>query len=476
MTTHKRPSRLSLSADICDHQEKRPKVEDKSSTQTVDSETQQETLPDDALETVQNAFPTLDEAIESVEEAYTTSAVPPPRTSPSEPDGFVFFSDPSAQNGQATIDNIRPHRDGRSPSPSGDTRIPLWWDETRAFKGDIIIATRKENKQGSAGKVARQAQKAPLMVDGKPQFNLFVDGSYQSPQNAEPKILARGGYGVVFRNPYHGQGAVEFDHGHGNEAWNNTRPELNTQEDDLGRNDFNIRSWRSHRVYSSRHAEMAAVSQALETVIAIVKRQQPSSGVSVSIFSDCKDVINRIARPRVPESEGMTDADALSMPLVRAIVWQSHYLFDEWDCKIKLRWLPRCCVLAHRLADHVAGWWKSGDKHESADGAGVIFQQKDRPVWRRDGILDALHGDLTKVVDRIKKREINRPARSLRAPKLKRQEGGDMLDRFAGSAVQTSFSSDSLLEMPPIWERSGAFEMVNEDMAKVLKGRPSEDE
>ncbi|KAJ4367246.1 hypothetical protein N0V85_009148 [Neurospora sp. IMI 360204] len=260
-------------------------------------------------------------------------------------------------------------------------------------------------------------------------------------------MFARGGYGVVFRNPYHGQGVIEFDHGHDSEVRDNTRPELNTQEDNLGNSDFNIRPWRSYRVYSSRHAELAAVSQALETVITVVKRQQPSSGVSVNIFSDCKDIINRISRPPVPECEGMTDADALSMPLLRAIVW---------------------------LADHVAGWWKSGDKHESSDGAGVIFQQKDRPVWRRDSILDALHEDLTKIVDRIKKGEIKRPERPLPIPKLK--ESGDMLDRFAGSAVQKRMSSDSLLKMPSIWERNAAYSMVDEDMAEILKGSPFKNE
>lgn len=493
MTTPKRAPGPSLAADDVDrHQEKRPRVEDQFSPEVADCETEQAIRNN--REQVENTLTAHDKAIADIKEAHPSlvpvSALPsttPQEASPSIDDAPLLSSKTPPSNVQATfkLEEDQPvvaktaRRNGRSPSPSGDVRIPLFQNETRPFRGEIIITTRK---YGRAKKIAREAQRAPLMVDGRPQFNIFVDGSYLSLTKGKGEkrdTFSRGGYGVAFRNPYHGQGDSEYDHGqHGEETWGNdkTHPELSAKEDRLGRNEFNVRSWRSHRVYSSRHAELAAVSQGLETVIAVAKRQKPSFGMSVSIFSDSKDVINRIARPPIPDTEEMTDADAMSMPLVRAIVWQSHYLADEWNCKIKLRWLPRCCVLAHKPADHVAGWWRGADRHDaSGDGTGRVFQQKDRPVWRRDGILDTLHDDLSKVLGRIERGEIRHPpCPPARIARPKRRDNGDMLDRFAGSAVQARMrmsSTDSLLQMPPIWDRNNAaYGMVDEDMRKISKG------
>ncbi|KAK1783641.1 hypothetical protein QBC45DRAFT_388276 [Copromyces sp. CBS 386.78] len=69
----------------------------------------------------------------------------------------------------------RPQKDG-SPEPSGDTRIPLWQNENPDFAGEIVYPRKWA---GVATRLARDAQGAKLMVEGKPQFNLFVDGSYE---------------------------------------------------------------------------------------------------------------------------------------------------------------------------------------------------------------------------------------------------------------------------------------------------------
>ncbi|EGZ78613.1 hypothetical protein NEUTE2DRAFT_39830, partial [Neurospora tetrasperma FGSC 2509] len=349
-----------------------------------------------------------------------------------------------------------------SPEPSGDLRIPLWQNETRAFKGEFIYPRKS---QGLATRLASEAQGAELMVDGKPQFNLFVDGSYKPHHEnrgaPEHRRFGHGGYGVVFRNPYHGKGPAEFDHGnHANDYFT----EGTQVEDNLSTKDFNIRSWHSHRVLSSLHAELAAISQGMETVISLLKRHHPLSA-SVTIFSDSKTAMNRLSRRPHPDGEfAITTTDALTMPLVRAIVWQSHFLFER-GCELKLQWLPRCSVLAHTLADEIAGWWRKAD---------AVFYQRDRPPWRRDGILDALHHEaLVKVIERIEAEALLlRPSsRRERFKSRFSRENNMLLENFCGSAVQRSFSGDSLLELPPIWERSGAFSMVNEDMAKVMKGR-----
>ncbi|KAK3396592.1 hypothetical protein B0T20DRAFT_502030 [Sordaria brevicollis] len=470
MTIPKRPPSPSLTTESLGvHHDKRPKVDEEPSSEGVASKIQQQDkVVNNASEGVSNTVSSFDKVIKSTEDAYPTS---------SDADSDDDDDDDDDDGVASSTARVAPRvpGTGRSPSPSGDLRTTLWRKETRAFNGKITI--RKRNKRDSMERAARQAQgEAPLIVKGKPIFNMFVDGSYQRyVKHTLPDLdshFARGGYGVVFRNPYHGKGSKEFDHGQqGHEEeqmWDNRGTGINTPEDGLGKSDFNIRSWRSHRVYGAWHAEMAAISQALETVITLVKRHKPSSGVSVTIFSDCKDVIKRIQRPPARLSEEMTDKDALSMPLLRAIVWQSHYLVEEWDCEIELRWLPRCCVLAHRLADHVARWWKNKDKDESGDGTGITFQQKDRPVWHRDGMLDVLHKDFKRILKKVKNGEIRHPAGRIPARKLKEKERGNMLDRFTGSAVQEEMSTDALLMMPPIWERSAAFRMVNEDMDKIL--------
>ncbi|KAL0466528.1 hypothetical protein QR685DRAFT_600400 [Neurospora intermedia] len=457
-------------------------------------------------EAVQNAFCILDTIMESVQKTdavLSTFSTVHQKTPPNEPDD-VPFSDPLVSPAKQTEQppthcfhplpptpinpflppyqapanlpgtTARPRADG-SPEPSGDLRIPLWQNETRAFQGKSVYPRKS---QGLATRLASEAQAAELMVDGKPQFNLFVDGSYKSHHESrrapEHRRFGHGGYGVVFRNPYHGKGHAEFDHNHGNLANNyftkGTQDNLSTTQD------FNIRSWHSHRVLSSLHAELVAISHGMETVTSLLKRHHPLSA-SVTIFTDSKTAMNRISRRPHPDGEfAITTTDALTMPLVRAIVWQSHFLFER-GCELKLQWLPRCSMLAYKLADEVAGWWRKAD---------AVLYQRNRPPWRRDGILDALHhAALVKVIERIEAEALLllRPS-SLRGPVRERRERFEsrfswandvLLGNFFGSAVQRSLSSDSLLEMPPIWERSDAFSMVNEDMAKVLKGRPSED-
>ncbi|KAK3500550.1 hypothetical protein B0T13DRAFT_398415 [Neurospora crassa] len=314
----------------------------------------------------------------------------------------------------------------------------------RAFKGTIVYP-KKAN--GEAQRLASDAQKAALWVDGKPHFNLFVDGSYrkQGDKSDKPKGRKRdleyrawgpGGYGVIFRNPYHEKGPAELDHNHDGEA--ERHPD--ESEDGLGPGNFNIRYWHSYRVLSSNHAELAALPQGLETVVASVRKHRPPSA-SVTVFTDSIFSLNRLT-PR-PDGQTGNMRDALTLPLVRVIVWQSHYLADR-GCDIKLQWLPRNCVLAHRLADSVAGWWKN---------EGTIFYQMDKPLWRRDGILDTVHEDIVEAVNQIEVQK--QPAACLgpkkygpsknHAPKTKDTGcDGDILDNFSGSNVQGVIATSAL--------------------------------
>ncbi|KAK3396603.1 hypothetical protein B0T20DRAFT_481583 [Sordaria brevicollis] len=67
------------------------------------------------------------------------------------------------------------------------------------------------------------------------------------------------------------------------------------------------------------------------------------------------------------------------------------------------------------LADKVAGWWRC---------EGAVFNQVNKPVWRRDGILDAVYEDIAEALKEIDPDSM--PSGS--AP--------DMLDSFADSTVQ----------------------------------------
>lgn len=425
------------------------------------------------------------------------------------------------------------------PEPSGDTRIPHWQDETRDFAGELIIVRKK-----LAISLAQEAQMAELMVDDgiggsgtKPQYNLFVDGSYEqdnvNKHKPQQQRWGRGGYGVVFRNPYNGKGGkkgvlgdslAEFNHNNDPQTRYVSRPAQRRGGDGgLSPEDFNIRSWRTHHSLSALQTELAAIAQGMDTVARVHgsigrHHHQPFSS-SVTIFTDSKSSINRIARGARPdatsdrqgygehnknknkngetqkEEEEITTSSALTTPLIRTIIWLSHFLADL-GCEIKLQWMPRCTVLAHKLADEVAGWWKK--EGEEA----LIFNERDRPPWRRDGILDALHHDgLLPVVERLdaaeellrldppftdlsemsreEKRLKNWDHKAVRQQRKERRQrqvrdgSNRLLENFSGSAVQSRMSTEALLEMPPLWNRSAAFSMVNEDMAKVLKDTQS---
>ncbi|EAA34603.1 hypothetical protein GE21DRAFT_79 [Neurospora crassa] len=322
----------------------------------------------------------------------------------------------------------------RSPSPSGDIRIPLWRNETRAFKGTCELPPKVMGRE-----LAKSAQNAELWVDGKPQFNVFVDGSYKpyvdlpkKKRLPEHRSWGRGGYGVAFRDPYHGTATAESKGDHNGNLQDRTKGGIGGKSK---RRDFNIRSWSSYRVLSSYHTELAAIFQGLQTVLTSVRQNRPPSGASVCIFTDSSDSVRRLRNKRaLPDDEPVTLRDALTMPLVRAIIWLSHYLFEE-GCEIKLQWLPRCCVRAHRLADKAAGSWERSD---------AVFYQRDVPLWRRDGILDAVHEDLIKVVNRIEAGEqVRLPPWAERQRGSKKEDHKDTLEIFSGSTVQREIETQS---------------------------------
>ncbi|EGZ78622.1 hypothetical protein NEUTE2DRAFT_49901, partial [Neurospora tetrasperma FGSC 2509] len=365
------------------------------------------------------------------------------------------------------VDNVTPTRKlpGRSPSPSGDVRIPLWRNETRAFKCTCELPPRIIGKE-----LAESAHNAELWVDGKPQFNLFVDGSHK-PYEPKTKDHRRpeyhswgyGGYGVVFRNPYHGKGSAEFDHNHNDNA--KSKSHTKEDEDELGPGHFSKRSWRSYRVLSIDHAELAAIFQGLATFLTLVRRHRPPSGTSVCVFTDSSDSVRRLRNKRaLADDEPVSLRNALTMPLVRAIIWLSHCISDE-GCEIKLQWLPRCCVRGHKLADRAAGSWRRKK---------AVFYQKNKPLWRRDGTLDAVHEDLMKVVKRIEAGEqALLPHWSERKHKPKENKNDeDMLENFSDSAVQKEIEKDSgLIDTPSNKDQDSASVMIHEDPMESWKTR-----
>ncbi|KAK1776416.1 hypothetical protein QBC45DRAFT_216447 [Copromyces sp. CBS 386.78] len=87
-------------------------------------------------------------------------------------------------------------RSVQSPPPASDPRISAWRAEQRTFKGKIVQSSALQ-----ATRTALAAQKAGLWVKGNPQFAIFCDGSCRSTQVSQFHGT-KGGYGVVFRDPY----------------------------------------------------------------------------------------------------------------------------------------------------------------------------------------------------------------------------------------------------------------------------------
>lgn len=375
---------------------------------------------------------------------------------------------------------------GRSPSPSGDLRIPLWRKETRAFKGECELWPKLMAKE-----LAESAQEAELWVDGKPQFNIFADGSYklfvELPRGTkkglkEHQMWGHGGYAVAFRDPYfREEEAPESDNNDNDDNDNKTKKkkkrkkkkkkndksQAEVTEETAGAvktrlPDFTSRAWNSHCVLSSYQTELAAIFQALQIALTSVRQNRPPSGAYVCIYTDSTECVNRLRNKRaMADGKPVRLRNALTMQLVRAIVWLSYCLAEE-GCEVTVRWLPRCCVQGHKLAHKAATSWRK---------KGTEFHERDSPLWRRDGIMDALHKDLMKVVGQI---NADIQARLPSQSGSKKGDGGDegdMLEKFSGSAVQKEIERQSeVMDMPSGADQKPEPDIVNEDGMDELQG------
>lgn len=144
---------------------------------------------------------------------------------------------------------------------------------------------------GTAIETAKAAHNEDFFVDGAPQFTIFCDGSSENTRFAQFRG-DKGGYGVVFRDPYE-----TVSHNDVDLAPNRLKPEFfgKEKEDDRGVDDFVILNWLSRKVYSADHAEISALSQGLDEVTKRVDRFGPPSS-TLKIFSDSASCQSRITK------------------------------------------------------------------------------------------------------------------------------------------------------------------------------------
>ncbi|KAK3396607.1 hypothetical protein B0T20DRAFT_358005 [Sordaria brevicollis] len=289
-----------------------------------------------------------------------------------------------------------------------DPRLPLWQEEDRDFRGNIIgeysVLAKSEAIIASHG---------PLVVNGVPQLSLFCDGSIVHPPS---RGWNPGGYRVAFRDPFLGttpfvsqvnpmkfataprvQEHTQVEAIEGLQA-------LGAQvlsEDTGPESPVQVANWTT-LAYASKtpsigHIELAAISQALEVAIKLQKEHEPET-MKISIFTDSKTAIERLEFGILPlDSDEESRFRWSTNPLVRTMVWQSHYLYDR-GCTIEIHWNRRCCALGPALADAVASSWKSWERER--------FCQRDVPAEKKDGILEKLHKWTNDVINWVPEEEV----------------------------------------------------------------------
>lgn len=253
-------------------------------------------------------------------------------------------------------------RSPRSPTPSIDYRVALWAQETRDFVGTLVI-----NPRPDAQFIAERACTSPLWVNNVPQIIIFCDGS----SRVTPLMAwegTNGGYGVVLRNPWAAAAA-------------------NNQDGNGSVSGFEVRSWSHHKTYSSAEAEMAAIAQSLDTSVGLMGQHRPPTA-EVQIFTDSMECWDRITRGLNHRQDRFSFRH--TEPILRAIVWLSHRL-KIMGGKLTVRWNPRRCAIGPELADDAAGVHSRGVNPEG-------FNQRNVPLFRRDGILNMLNEQIGAVV------------------------------------------------------------------------------
>lgn len=294
-------------------------------------------------------------------------------------------------------------RSPRSPTPSPDPRIALWMDEMRSYAGTITIDKDKQR----ASRSAREASQAPFSINGVPQLVFFVDGSIRGLSGRRlHQGLTIGGHRVVFRNPF--DDTIPFVSRYKNPIRFLDNPRIRALQQSVDNDyvleeegevyngpsrvvDFTVLCYGSRKVFSVPQVELAAVSQAQETAIRYIDKHQPPTSV-VTNYSDATCVLERIGKGIIadpPKGFTLKLWSKISNPLVRAIIWQSHYLRSR-GCQLEIRWSPRCSALGPALADAAASVWREWPEKE--------LSQCHLAVDVRDGMLDKLSEEINELI------------------------------------------------------------------------------
>ena len=263
-----------------------------------------------------------------------------------------------------------------------DPRLAQWQEEDRDFAG---TTWQDEEYPMVAAVEALRATHAPLEVNGVPQLSIFCDGSNQN--NQSKLRWHHGGYSVAFRDPFAGTtpfvAQVERNLSPADQAQaTGGRESGDGGLDQVTATDFTMLAYAT-RTLGTTHVELAAIAQSLEVAIKLQDQHQPESGMKISVFSDSLSAIRRIKYGILPlYSNELRFYRVYTNPLMKTIVWQSHYLRDR-GCSLEIRWNPRCCALGPELADDLASEYKGWPRWK--------FCQADVPAEERDGILEKLH-------------------------------------------------------------------------------------
>ncbi|EGO51405.1 hypothetical protein NEUTE1DRAFT_113480 [Neurospora tetrasperma FGSC 2508] len=251
-------------------------------------------------------------------------------------------------------------RSPRSPTPSLDYRIALWTQETREFAGRLILEPPEHARFS-----AQEACRGPLWVDNVPRIIIFCDGS----SKLTPLMTwegTNGGYGVVLRDPW---AAANEENGQVQEA-------------------FEVCSWSIQKMYSSSQAELAAITQSIDTSLRLREKHRRAPKFEVRIFTDSKECWHRLRRGlnQRPERFSFRHTE----PILRAVVWLSHRL-KIMGGDLEVRWNPRRCAIGPELADDAAGvHYRDVDPE--------VFNQRNVRLLERDGILGMVHEEISAIV------------------------------------------------------------------------------
>ncbi|CCC14367.1 hypothetical protein SMACR_09096 [Sordaria macrospora] len=267
---------------------------------------------------------------------------------------------------QYELDPVRAvGQDQEQDTPYSDPRIPLWQQEDRIFADDIL----KEYPE-IASLVAVSESHGPLEIDGVPQLSLFCDGSMKDSNFEGWKM---GGYSVAFRDPFFGTGdsvsqadparflAKQAVREHLQVSSFQQQEENESREGLAQVADFTILEYATQAL-SVGHVELGAISQCLEVGIMLQDEHQRDS-MKIRVFTDSAAAVERLEFGILPlDSDEGSFFRWSTNPLVRTIVWQSHYLTSSLGrsrfCQTNLPANARDGILdkLHKWTEDVINW------------------------------------------------------------------------------------------------------------------------